>query len=96
MPKERPTEAEVVEALRVLSGTLEHTNSYLEMISDTLEQIRSEVSWLIDNREEVFPLMVRAMPLDPCDPKFGEKLAKLNEDPPVEEKPTTPKKTTLF
>lgn len=82
MPPRKPPEPatdtdRIIEAIRVLSGTVELAAAYLEMIADSLDKVRDEFSWLLSNHEEVFR-KIRVMPADPMDEQWGAKLAAMN------------------
>lgn len=68
----------LVEAIQVLSGAVEHANQNLSMIADELGRIRDDLSWLLNNREEVGRI-IRKLPLDPADRNWSAKLAALNQ-----------------
>ena len=61
-PRKTPTAETILEAIQVLSGTIEHANSYLDVIADALEKVRTDVGWLIENREDVFGLLKSEKP----------------------------------
>src|SRR5205823_3359374 len=77
-PVDPETDAEkVVEAIRVLSGTVDQASQHLELIGDELSRIRDELKWLCNEKSKVFRSINR-MPLDPVDPAWSAKLKAMN------------------
>ncbi len=70
---------ELVSEIRDLSKRLEDANGYMQIIADNIEGIKSEISWLLDNREHILPLILKSMPADPCQKTF-----------PINQAPETP------
>ena len=63
-----------------LAEAVERLTDTLKVVDDTLSGIRSEISWVISNRNEVARI-IHAMPRDPADPAWAEKLAAMNGEP---------------
>lgn len=76
----KATEEELsAKELRDLSKRLEDANGYMAIIAENIEGIRSELSWLLDNREQVLPMLIQSMSKDPCSRDF--KINAANQKP---------------
>jgi hypothetical protein len=69
---------ELIDAVKFLTEEVQQAGAYLSTLVNILDNVKEEISWIINNRDEMLPLMIRSLPADPCDPKFGSKVRVAN------------------
>ena len=77
--KLKPTPGPAPEA--ELTQAVDRLTEMLSVVEDTLSQIKGEIAWILNNREELklpVPVITR-MPKKASDPEWGAKLAALNK-----------------
>jgi hypothetical protein len=75
---------ELRDAIDDLTHVMSRIADHLQVIGETLDEIRDDLGWAINNRDEfksppAHIVHITSMPRDPCDPAFGKNVNRITQ-----------------